>query len=369
MMRSRTFTKFVRTIALLGGALLLSVPAPATAQERVDASVVGGSGGTYFEYSCGAGRMLVGLHGSAGVIVDAVQAVCARVDAAGAVTEVAAQGPVFGGSRPFDKKADCPNQQAIRNFSISRSEQGPFVGSIRITCQEVARMESGGTSNLELAGSGHLQFYKSPMLSIASEDTGSFNDSKCPGTTYAIGIRGRQSEYLNALGLICAPKAASEPVTAVAGPFGNLIGQEVSFQASNYLDRFIRHRNSLGFTEPITDDLARADSAFRIVQGLAGKCISLESRNYPGQFLRHQAWRIKLAPREDNDLFKNDATFCMMPGLASSAGVSLESVNNPQYFIRHRGGELWLDRFDGSDLNRQDATFNVTNPGGAMMVR
>jgi len=163
--------------------------------------------------------------------------------------------------------------------------------------------------------------------------------------------------------------AGSAPGQIDASGFANLIGREVSFQASNYLDHFIRHRNSLGYAEVIAGDLGRDDSTFRIVPGLAGKCISLESHNYPGQFLRHQAWRIKLAPRDENDLYKQDATFCMVSGLASSTGVSLESVNYPHHFIRHRNGELWLDDFDGSDLNRRDATFNVTNPGGAMMVR
>jgi hypothetical protein len=163
--------------------------------------------------------------------------------------------------------------------------------------------------------------------------------------------------------------AGSAPGQIDASGFENLIGREVSFQASNYSDHFIRHRNSLGYAEPISGDLGRDDSTFRIVPGLAGRCISLESHNYPGQFLRHQAWRIKLAPREESDVYKQDATFCMVSGLASSTGVSLESVNYPQHFIRHRNGELWLDGFDGSDLNRRDATFNVTNPGGAMMVR
>lgn len=170
------------------------------------------------------------------------------------------------------------------------------------------------------------------------------------------------------------PVAGSGPVPALPGPsvppqFAGLVGQEVSFQASNYPERFIRHRFSLGVSEPVTDALARDDSTFRIMPGLAGKCVSLESHNYPGQFLRHHGWRIRLAPREDNDLFRNDATFCMVPGLASSAGVTFESVNHPRHYLRHRNNELWVDRFDDSDLFRRDATFNITHPGGAMLVR
>jgi len=163
--------------------------------------------------------------------------------------------------------------------------------------------------------------------------------------------------------------AASAVGTIDAAAFANLVGTEASFQTSNFNDRFIRHRNSLGYAEAVSGDLGRDDSTFRIDPGLAGRCISLESHNYPGQFLRHQAWRVKLAPREESDLYKQDATFCMVPGLATSAGVSFESANNPHHFIRHRNGELWVDDFDGSALFRADATFNVTNPGGALIVR
>ena len=354
----------MRMICRYAAAAMVAVglPAAALAQE-VQAPIAGGSGGTYFEYSCGPGRMLVGLRGSAGVLVDAVQAVCARVDAAGQVTEAGPAGPVFGGPRPFDKVADCPAQQAIQSIRVSQTEDQPLVGSIQITCLEVARFGDGGRTELELEGSGNLALYTSPQLLIPSENRGYYSPSSCPNETYAVGLRGRASQYLDALGLICAPKPAAASVT-VDSAFSRLVGQEVSLQASNYPDRFIRHRHSLGYAEPVSGALGRDDSTFRLVPGLAGRCISLQSRNYPGQFLRHQNWRIKLAPREDSDTYRQDATFCMVPGLATSAGVSFESVNAPDHFIRHRGGELWVDRFDGSDLNRRDATFNITHPGG-----
>jgi hypothetical protein len=166
---------------------------------------------------------------------------------------------------------------------------------------------------------------------------------------------------------------ASANVTAIerrpAAATANLVGSEVSLQASNFLDRFIRHRNLLGYIEPIAGDLARRDATFRIVAGLNGRCVSLESQNHPDHFLRHEGFRIKLARRENTPLFRDDATFCLVSGLTSSTGVSLESVSIPGRFIRHRNSELWLDRSDGSDQFRKDATFNVTHPGGQMIVK
>jgi hypothetical protein len=177
-----------------------------------------------------------------------------------------------------------------------------------------------------------------------------------------------------------APPASAPPefvdsVPAPAAPtpsdgsLASLVGQEVSLQAYNYRDRFIRHRFALGYTDRLGDDLSRNDATFRIAPGLAGSCISLESRNFPNHFLRHQDWRIRLAPREDSALFRQDATFCLVPGLADGAGVSFESVGAKGHFIRHRNNELWVDRHDGSDLYKKDATFLITQPGGTLDVR
>jgi hypothetical protein len=89
----------------------------------------------------------------------------------------------------------------------------------------------------------------------------------------------------------------------------------ISFESVNYPDRFIRHRNFLGYVDPVvvTDKLGRQDATFHVVPGLAGKCSSFESINYPDHFLRHQDFRLKLAKREDTQLFKEDATFCLVP--------------------------------------------------------
>ena len=347
------------------GIILSLLIAAAPAAQEVQAPIQGAPGGRYFEYSCGAGRVLVGLRGSAGILIDSVQAVCARVDASGAIVEPQPQGPVFGGSRPLDKSVACANQLVVRTASVSLSEHEPFAGSIRLTCSEIARATDGGVEDIELRGSGRLRGYRTPLMGTTPQDPGDFRSSACPAQNLAVGIRGRASTYVDALGLICAPKPSAAPAAATAG----LVGSEVSFQAFNFLDRFIRHRGFLGYTEPIAGDLGRRDATFRIVNGLNGKCISLESQNHPDHFLRHERFRIKLARRENTPLVRDDATFCMVSGLATSTGVSLEAATIPGHFIRHRNSELWLDRSDGSDLFRRDATFNVTHPGGQMIVR
>lgn len=137
-----------------------------------------------------------------------------------------------------------------------------------------------------------------------------------------------------------------------------------SFKSWNFPDRYIRHRLSLGYIDPIvaSDKLGRNDATFRLVPGLAGRCRSFESVNYPGHFLRHQNFRLTLAKQTDDQLFKEDATFCVVSGLANSEARSFESVNFPKHYIRHSNFELWLGKFDGSQLFKKDATFIISPP-------
>jgi hypothetical protein len=153
-----------------------------------------------------------------------------------------------------------------------------------------------------------------------------------------------------------------DPATRIVilrGPTTN----EVSFRSLNFQDRYVRHKNSLGFVDavPFGDALGEKDASFRIVPGLAGRCSSFESDNYPNHFLRHQNSRIKLAQRTDDQLFREDATFCIVRGLAGT-GISFQSANYQDRYIRHRNFELWLDPSANNDLFKRDATFEVITP-------
>ena len=146
-------------------------------------------------------------------------------------------------------------------------------------------------------------------------------------------------------------------------------GREASFKLWNFQTRYIRHRQSLGYLEEIRDRLGKKDASFRIVPGLAGtNCSSFESMNYPGHYLRHENFRIKLARNSGDELFKKDATFCMKQGLANSNWTSFASYNFPDHYIRHSNFQLWLHRFENTSLFRKDATFLITAAGGDVII-
>lgn len=138
-----------------------------------------------------------------------------------------------------------------------------------------------------------------------------------------------------------------------------------SFRSYNAPNRYIRHKNLLSYLEPINDELGRKDATYKLVPGLANSnCKSFESVNFPGHFLRHEGLRLKLARRSNKQLFKEDATFCIVPGLFgnNNSVISFESLNFPGHYIRHRNFELWVEATDGRDIFRKDATFYRTKP-------
>jgi hypothetical protein len=140
------------------------------------------------------------------------------------------------------------------------------------------------------------------------------------------------------------------------------VGTNVGLEPVSRTGYRVRHYNFAGRVDPITAAsplLARRDSSFVVRTGLAdASCVSFESVNYPGRFLRHQNYRIYLRPRDGSVIFDKDATFCPVAGL-NGQNTSLRSFNFPDRYLRHRASLLYIDRFDGSDAMRQETTFAV----------
>ena len=147
----------------------------------------------------------------------------------------------------------------------------------------------------------------------------------------------------------------------------------VSFQVTtpNFTDRFMRHLDGLGFTEIVNEDsseLLKADATFKVVAGLADEeCYSLESKNFPGEYLRHRDSRIYRESPDGGELFSADATWCALPGVLENQ-ISLESFNFPGGYLRHYDAELWLARSGGplpadTALNlAADSSWDVAEP-------
>lgn len=167
---------------------------------------------------------------------------------------------------------------------------------------------------------------------------------------------------------------------------------ESSFESYNYPDNFIAYKSGgyiyqanqlfphqtfwVGSTTTASSDSDFEKATFRIVPGLAdSNAVSLESVDLPGYFFKYQGIRkaggafvyqtiyngIELQKYVDDEAFKQDATFKIVPGLADESWLSFESYNHPGHYIRHKNTALYLEQ-GNDDTFKQDATFQKTPP-------
>ncbi|NUR57848.1 MAG: hypothetical protein HOV87_03975 [Catenulispora sp.] len=67
------------------------------------------------------------------------------------------------------------------------------------------------------------------------------------------------------------------------------------------------------------------------------------------------------AQRGNSSLDKQDATWTVRPGLASSSCLSFESKNFPNGYLRQQAGAVYQQQNDGTGQFASDATFCPTN--------
>ncbi|MFF5158247.1 AbfB domain-containing protein [Streptomyces sp. NPDC000348] len=164
--------------------------------------------------------------------------------------------------------------------------------------------------------------------------------------------------------LIDASRSPSAPVTLPTGQYASL-----RVTTPGHTDRYVRHQDGAVFTAVVgggSDALLKNDATWRIVPGLADStCSSFESRNYPGEYLRHRDHRV-YKEGGSGDLFRADATFCPVRG--ANGGVRLSAHNFPGQYLRHYNGELWLatpggtHTWDNPALFAEDTTWAVEAP-------
>jgi hypothetical protein len=150
-------------------------------------------------------------------------------------------------------------------------------------------------------------------------------------------------------------------------------GSTISLRAttSGYTDRYIRHQNNAAVTSVVSSSsssLDKNDASWIVRRGLADPgCVSFESRNYPGDFLRHYDYKLQRQPMDGTSIFRQDATFCPQTG-KSGSGTSFASYNYPDRFIRHYNNTVYIASnggshdFDSATSWAADVTWQVSTP-------
>ncbi|KAH7104198.1 alpha-L-arabinofuranosidase B [Auriculariales sp. MPI-PUGE-AT-0066] len=124
--------------------------------------------------------------------------------------------------------------------------------------------------------------------------------------------------------------------------------------------RYIRHQAGQAITSEVTsasDSTTKNDATFTLRAGLADpSCVSFESVNYPGQYLKHSSFRLVLATPDGGEVNNMDATFCAQVG-SSGTGVSFWSYNIAGHAIRHINSEVWVATNGGPKVTDNAASY------------
>ncbi|GAA1862538.1 family 43 glycosylhydrolase [Myceligenerans crystallogenes] len=151
------------------------------------------------------------------------------------------------------------------------------------------------------------------------------------------------------------PAAQAAPTTVALG--------RASLESVNYAGRFVRHQDYLGRMDPVTsssDSRLRSDATFTVVPGLASSsCYSFQAVN--GMFLRHRDYRVRLETNDGSATFRADATFCAETGSVSGS-TTFASYNFPARKLRHKNNELWIDPAEDTALFQADSSFYLRAP-------
>ena len=130
----------------------------------------------------------------------------------------------------------------------------------------------------------------------------------------------------------------------------------MKFEAYNYPGQFIQHK--IHYEAYISaNGILPDDHIFKIVPGLADpNCISFESKNFPGFFLKNENFKIVLKPYDGSQDFAENVTFRKVPGLADENLTSFQAYKYPNRYIRHYNFILQIEEI-GSDSDKKDATY------------
>ena len=148
-------------------------------------------------------------------------------------------------------------------------------------------------------------------------------------------------------------------------------GSTISLRATTACctTRYVRHQNNNVVTSVISSGssaLDKNDGSWIVRRGLADQsCVSFESRNYPGDFLRHFNFQLLRQPMNGSTVNRQDATFCPV---SVSGGTQFRSLNFPTRFIRHFNNTLYIasnggsNAFDSATSWTADTTWAVSAP-------
>ena len=199
-------------LAILAACAAALHPSPSYATQM---RIVGGPGGRPFSATCQPGMYLAGFHARAGAWVDGLGLLCARYDASqNSLSKVHDNESYVGGIHGSPQEEYCPLGQPLTGIAMTFTRGN---GLDRQYLNSLAMLCGGRDTSMPIA-QGHQDrcistgedcdaFFESSTWGMTTRDRLA-DYQYCPLDEIAVGIQGRSGDYVDAVGLICAPAPA-----------------------------------------------------------------------------------------------------------------------------------------------------------------
>ncbi|KAJ6513632.1 Arabinosidase B [Mycena vitilis] len=239
-------------------------------------------------------------------------------------------------------KGEPGNQWAIRGGNAASGALSTFYSGVR---------PDGGYNPMQKEGA--------IILGIGGD-----NSDRAQGTFYeGVMTAGYPSD--------ATENAVQSDIVAVKYAAGSLtsgpaltVGSAVSLRATTACctNRYVAHTGATVNAQIVT---ANDTSALRLaaswniraaLSSAAPGCVSFESRDTPGSFIRHSNFELLLNANDGTKLFGEDATFCPRAGL-NGQGNALRSWSYPTHYFRHFNAVMYAASNGGADFFDATAFF------------
>lgn len=143
--------------------------------------------------------------------------------------------------------------------------------------------------------------------------------------------------------------------TSSSGPGGITPGSKISLRATTpcCTGDYIVHDDAdtdvvIAPVSASSSSTTKGDATWTVRAGLADpSCVSFESVNESGQYLRHSNFQLHLGSNDGTSQFAQDATFCPESG-HNGQGYSFRAVNYPSDYLRHYSYTVYIASQGGS---------------------
>jgi hypothetical protein len=161
-----------------------------------------------------------------------------------------------------------------------------------------------------------------------------------------------------------------------SGSTGSLTaGSRISLQATTACCTadYIKHDDSdskvvIAGVSSSSSSTTKGDATWIVHTGLSNSsCVSFESANESGEYLRHSNFELYLNANDGSSQFAQDATFCPQTG-KNGQGYSFQSVNYTSKYLRHYDYTVYIadtsgtNAWDSSTSYNDDTSWLVSQP-------